>query len=253
MQGRIVIRPKSVKYDLNGRPAARPSRRSLRLKGYDYSWPGAYFITIVTQDRACLFGEVVDGEMRLNEAGRRVEKWWAELHHKFPNVQTDEFVIMPNHFHGIVMIMSNPVGADLCVCPDETDAGMGAHVGADLRVCPDNTDAHMGAHTGAPLRVCPDDTGAHAGAPLPEIVQWFKTMTTNEYIRGVKQSGWPPFRGRLWQRNYYEHIIRNDDELRRIREYITDNPLRWALDRENPDVVGAHGRAPLPKDEPWRA
>ncbi len=74
-------------------------------------------------------------------------------------------------------------------------------------------------------------------------------MTTNEYIRGVKQSGWPPFRGRLWQRNYYEHIIRNDDELRRIREYITNNPLQWALDRENPHVVGAHGHAPLPEDE----
>ena len=106
----------------------RPTRRSIRLKGYDYSQAGAYFVTIVTQDRACLFGEVVDGEMGLNDAGRMVEKWWAELHHKFPNVQTDEFVIMPNHFHGIIMIMSNPVGADLCVCPV-----LGAHAGAPLQ------------------------------------------------------------------------------------------------------------------------
>jgi REP element-mobilizing transposase RayT len=188
-------------------------RRSIRLKGYDYSRPGAYFITIVTQDRACLFGEVVDGEMRLNAAGQMVEKWWAELNHKFPNVQTDEFVIMPNHFHGIIVITH--VGADLCVCPNES----GAHVGADQRVCP-------------------DETGAHTGAPLPEIIQWFKTMTTNEYIRGVKQSGWPPFRGRLWQRNYYEHIIRNDQSLHCIRQYIAENPLRWHLDRENPDRTG---------------
>ncbi len=184
-------------------------RRSIRLKGYDYSRPGAYFITLVTQDRACLFGEVVDGEMRLNEAGRMVEKWWAKLHHKFPNVQTDAFVIMPNHFHGIIVITSNPVGADPRVCPDET----GAHAG-------------MGAHT---------------GAPLPEIVQWFKTMTTNEYIRGVKQSGWLPFRGRLWQRNYYEHIIRDDAFLNRIRQYIAENPLRWHLDWENPHRTGTDG------------
>jgi len=67
-------------------------------------------------------------------------------------------------------------------------------------------------------------------------VQWFKTMTTNEYIRGVKQYGWPPFPGKLWQRNYYEHIIRNENELNRIREYIINNPMQWALDGENPDV-----------------
>jgi REP element-mobilizing transposase RayT len=209
-------------------------RRSLRLKGYDYSQAGAYFITIVTQDRACLFGEVVDGEMRLNEAGRMVEKWWAELNHKFPNVRTDEFVIMPNHFHGIIVITSNPVGADLCVCPIPDEPGKsgtpdrGAHVGADLRVCPD------------------DETGAHAGAPLPEIIQWFKMMITNEYIRSVKQSGWPPFRGRLWQRNYYEHIIHNDESLNHIRQYIADNPLRWAFDRENPVAT-----TPEPEDA-WR-
>ena len=78
------------------------------------------------------------------------------------------------------------------------------------------------------------EPGAHIGAPLPEIVQWFKTMTTNEYIRGVKTMGWPPFPGKLWQRNYYEHIIRNEAELDRIRTYIANNPTQWALDDENP-------------------
>lgn len=78
---------------------------------------------------------------------------------------------------------------------------------------------------------------------MADIVDWFKTMTTNEYIRGVKGRGWPPFARRLWQRNYYEHIIRNQDELRRIRRYIADNPLQWALDRENPAWAGAEGTA----------
>ncbi len=76
--------------------------------------------------------------------------------------------------------------------------------------------------------------GAHPGAPLPEIVQWFKTMTTNAYIRGVKTDSWMPFTGRLWQRNYYEHIIRNENALQRIQEYILHNPAQWATDLENP-------------------
>jgi len=150
-------------------------------------------VTVCSQDRACLFGNVVEGQMRLNDAGQMIERWWFELNQKFTAVETDEFVVMPNHFHGIVVI---PVGAD--------------------------------------LRVGPIAEGAHTGAPLPTIIQWFKTMTTNEYIRGVKDASWPSFKGRLWQRNYYEHIIRNEDSLDRIRQYIIDNPARWAFDRENP-------------------
>ena len=265
----------------------RHHRRSIRLRGYDYRAVGAYFITIVAQDRACLFGEVVDGEMRLSEAGRMVERWWLELNRRFPHVSTDAYVVMPNHFHGIVVIHSPPpdttappdVGADLRVCPDSGDAhDGGAHagaplqspdlggphdVGADLRVCPDSGGApdvgadlrvcpntrvrpdSTGAHdVGADLRVCPntrvcpDSGGAHIGAPLPTIVQWFKTMTTNEYIRMVKHAGWTPFQGRLWQRNYYEHIIRNERALERIRDYILTNPLHWHLDRENTHAIG---------------
>ncbi len=176
------------------------NRRSIRLKGYDYARPGGYFVTICTQDRACLFGEVVGGKMMLNDAGRMVARWWDELNRKFSNVKTDAFVIMPNHIHGIIMIepaASEPVGADLRVCPD------------------------------AP-------SGAHVGAPLPVIVQWFKTMTTNAYIRGVKQSRWPAFHRRLWQRNYYERIIRDGSALERIRTYIANNPAKWDRDRNNP-------------------
>ena len=205
----------------------RHHRRSIRLRGYDYSQAGAYFVTICTQDRACLFGDLVDGEMRLNDAGRMVEQWWCEINRKFPWVETDEHIIMPNHFHGIIVINApTPVGADLRVRPCEPN--------------------HSGAHNAY--------SGAHTGAPLPAIIQWFKTMTTNEYIRGVKTSGWPPFAGKLWQRNYYEHIIRNDESLHRIREYIINNPLQWALDRENPDrsLQGQPHRVAPTGDEPWR-
>ncbi|MGD0923177.1 MAG: transposase [Terriglobia bacterium] len=88
------------------------------------------------------------------------------------------------------------------------------------------------------------DGGAHSGVPLHRIVQWFKTRTTNEYIRGVRESNWAPLRGRLWQRNYYEHIIRNARELEWIRDYMTTNPVRWDTDPENPAATSA-------QHEPW--
>src|SRR5689334_13367963 len=91
------------------------NRRSIRLQGYDYTREGLYYLTIVTQGRACLFGEIVGGVMRLNAAGRMVERWWFELAHKFPTVSLDKHILMPNHFHGNVII--HPVGADLCVGP----------------------------------------------------------------------------------------------------------------------------------------
>jgi len=164
---------------------AERHRRSIRLQDYDYSRNGAYFVTICVQDRGVLFGDIVEGEMRLNDAGRMVERWWVELGNKFPSVETDKYIVMPNHFHGIIIL----VGADLCV------------------------------------------------RPISEIVQWFKTMTTNKYICGIKSLGWIPFNARLWQRNYYERVIRNEDELTRIRQYIADNPAQWAHDRENPRMA----------------
>ena len=189
-------------------------RRSIRLKGYDYSQAGAYFVTVCTQNRACLLGNVVDGKTVLNDAGQMVEKWYRELENKYPFIIRDKFICMPNHIHFIVI----NVGADLCVRPDSGQTGV-AH---------DQTGV---AHdqTGVPRQM-----GAHIGAPLPAIVQWYKTMTTNAYIRGVKQHGWPPFAGKLWQRNYYEQIVRHDDQSNRIREYIVNNPKQWGFDRENP-------------------
>lgn len=191
----------------------RHHRRSVRLQGYDYAQAGAYFVTICTQGRECVFGEIVEGEMRLNDAGRMVERWWAELMNKFLSIEINEYIVMPNHFHGIVVI----VGAALCGRPG---AGVGAGVLSDRR---------------RQKRGQPKAGHPHRGAPtLGDIMDWFKTMTTNDYIRGVKQHGWPSFPGKLWQRNYHEHIIRNEEELRNLRQYIVNNPLQWALDQENP-------------------
>ena len=243
------------------------NRRSIRLKEYDYGEAGAYFVTICTQHKECLFGDIGDGEMGLNEAGKMVVQWYRELENKFPHIKCDTFVCMPNHIHFIVINtgVRKDVGADLRVCPDSTHinpnkpgrrAYTGEHVGADLRVCPNSTHinpnkpggrAYTGEHTGSPL---PNSThshpgkpggciylGEHAGSPLPDVVQWFKTMSTNAYIRGVKQYQWPSFPGKLWQRNYYEHVIRNEKSCNKIREYIMNNPAQWHFDHENPDVT----------------
>ncbi len=166
-------------------------RRSIRLKGYDYRQAGGYFVTLVTQGREMMFGEVVDGEMQLNPGGEMIVRWWLELPNKFPNVTVDIFMPMPNHFHGIIFI-------------EET---LGDGIGADPRVCPGI------AHNPASAEIFPGQRGEHAGspqpvfhqrpnAPLSQMIQWFKTMTTNEYIRGVKQLGWKPFNGNLGQRTY---------------------------------------------------
>lgn len=188
-------------------------RRSIRIAGYDYSQDGWYFITICTQNRKYMFGEIMKDQMRLNDAGLMVKTLWQKLANKFPTVQTDEHIIMPNHFHGIINIA---VGAILCGRPD-----------------PDVADcilAQSQNNLGQPHRIAPT---------LGDIVNWLKTMTTNQYIQGVKQNAWPAFPGRLWQRNYYEHIIRNETELNRFRHYIADNPANWQTDEENQNVNAA--------------
>ena len=217
-------------------------RRSIRLPNYDYSRSGAYFVTICVQGRSCLFGDVVDGEMRLNDAGVMVNRWYNELMRKFDDIACDAWVCMPNHVHFIVINTGHAcphddsVGADLCVRPVMNVADlcvrpalhprpdMGEHV-VSAKTGGHVVSADMGGHVGE---------GEHVGSPLRRVVQWFKTMSTNEYIRGVKQHGWQPFAGRLWQRNYWEHIVRDEAELNRIREYIATNPVRWEMDRLHP-------------------
>jgi putative transposase len=195
-------------------------RRSIRLKDYDYAEPGAYFVTLCTQDHLCLFGSVAEDEMRPNESGRMVQAVWNELPEHYPGVAIDVFALMPNHIHGIIVLTSS-VGATPRGCPDPRDH--------DERQ--QQTEAGQ-ARGPAPTKVdderCPLTLGA--------VVARFKTLTTRRYSAGVKLSHWLPFRGRLWQRNYYEHIIRCERALNHIRRYIVENPLRWAHDRENPEA-----------------
>jgi len=181
----------------------RQNRRSIRLRGYDYSQAGAYFVTVCAQDRLCLFGGIADGEMRLNDAGRTVQTVWDALPDHYPQVEMDVCVIMPNHVHGIIILA----------------------VGAGFKPAPTKPAPAM----------------RHG---LPEIVRAFKTFSAR---RINEMRGMPG--GKIWQRNYYEHIIRNDDELNRIREYIANNPAQWEMDRENPNV-GA-GLKPAPTMPEW--
>ena len=177
----------------------RHHRRSLRLQGYDYMQAGAYFVTTCTQSRECLFGEIMDEEMRLNKAGQMVQSVWNELPQHYTGIVIDAFIVMPNHVHGIIVL---GVGAGPSACPTP----------------------------GQPQEIT-------STLSLAAVVHRFKSLTTARYRHGVSQNNWRSFPGRLWQRNYYEHIIRNEEELRSLRQYILDNPEQWALDQENPALL----------------
>ena len=205
-------------------------RRSIRLAGYDYSLDGYYFVTVCVEGRDCIFGSVRDGEMELNEAGRLVLAAWEDLPAHYAHVGLDAFVVMPNHIHGIIVLRTIPtVGAGFKPAPTDGAADGAGIVGAGLKPAPTTTP-----------------TKRHG---LPEIVRALKTFSARRIneMRGTPGA-------KVWQRNYYEHIIRNDRAWHQIRYYIAQNPVEWQNDRENP--VGA-GLKPAPtpaptKDEPWR-
>jgi len=194
-------------------------RRSIRLRGYDYTKPGAYYVTMVAHQRHCRFGVVVDDQVVLNAAGRMVEAHWLDLPRRFPGVVLDEYVVMPNHLHGIIVIERDEGFAQV-----EAYGGIGParRVGRATRPAPADWE------DGAGTRPAPT-------VALGDVVGGFKSITTHDYIRGVRADGWPPFKKRLWHRNYHEHIIRDQDDLDRVRSYIRENPARWALDDENPE------------------
>ena len=171
-------------------------RHSIRLKGYDYSKTGYYFVTICTRNRECILGNVVDGEMQLSKIGQLVQIAWNDLLKRFENLELDKVTVMPNYIHGIIII----VEAGLAL-PKE------------------------GAASSAPTRDVP--------LRLMDVVRAFKSISAINVNRFLSRVGIP-----LWQRNYYEHIIRNEESLNRVREYIGNNPLRWELDRENPQRKG---------------
>lgn len=173
-------------------------RRSIRLQDFDYSKAGAYFVTICTHERVCLFGEVVDDVMRLNDAGKIAQACWLAIPSHFPDANLNAFVVMPNHVHGIVFI-ADIVGAK------------------NFSPVWDNVEP---AHN--PMR-SPSKT-------IGSVIRGFKIGVTKWF----RENG---VTGNVWQRNYYEHVIRNEESLSRIRQYIHENPTRWAFDRENPAAV----------------
>lgn len=175
------------------------NRRSIRLPGYDYSCSGAYYITICTHDRLCLFGKITDGKMVLNEYGKSAYEEWFALRRRYDCFQPDAFQIMPNHIHAILII--NTVGAGLTPAQSER---------ATARVAPTQIDN---------VRVAPT---------LGEMVGAYKSLVYKRCLDLAKSRG--EILGKIWQRNYYEHIVRDGDDHERIANYIQDNPLNWKRD-----------------------
>ncbi|MDP6041697.1 MAG: transposase [Candidatus Latescibacteria bacterium] len=164
-------------------------RRSIRLDGYGYSQPGAYFVTICTQNRECVLGDVANGELQLTDFGDVVSKWWIEILNHFPQTDLDEWIIMPNHIHGIIVITTNSRGEVSSPSPKSSPK-------------------------------------------LGDVIAYFKYQSTKEIN---SQRGSPGIK--FWQRNYYDHIIRNEEDLNRIRDYIYNNPKNWTEDRNHPDNI----------------
>jgi REP element-mobilizing transposase RayT len=160
----------------------------MRLQGYDYSQAAAYFVTICTHDRGRLFGDAVEGQMRVNPFGGIVQSCWAALPLHYPRVELDAFVVMPNHVHGVLILT----------------------VGAGLKPAPTEPSKFYG---------------------LPEVIRGFKTFSSRRINEMRNTPG-----QRLWQRSYYEHIIRDQDGLDSVRQYILSNPAQWSLGQENPLV-----------------
>ncbi len=213
-QIRITLKPagnaSGAADQVMGIESRRHHRRSIRLKSYDYAQPGTYFVTVCTHRLGNLFGEVVDGKMILNVMGRIVEEEWRKTPKIRPYVKLDEYVIMPNHLHGIVMIVDDHpnVGATGPVAPTE--------------------------NLGRPKGPQPGSLGA--------IIGQFKPAVTKRINRMRDTPGQS-----VWQRNYYEHIIRDERSLHRIQQYVDNNPQQWHLDSYNPNRAGQDKFEDLPE------
>lgn len=192
-------------------------RRSIRLKGYDYTQAGAYFVTICAHQRMHVFGEIVNGEMILNDTGKIARDEWFKTAKLRPYVELyeDEFVVMPNHAHGIIWIVDD-----------------GNNVGA-LR---GNAQSRAEQRSAPTKTVAPRSLGA--------IVRAYKSAVTYAVNSAQNMRG-----AILWQKNYYEHVVRNDRELNNIGWYIINNPLNWQLDRDN--LQNTHKLPPPEKVEEY--
>ncbi|HEY3312359.1 MAG TPA: hypothetical protein VGK00_12030 [Anaerolineales bacterium] len=224
-------------------------RRTIRLPGYDYSQPGAYFITLVTRSRECLFGEIRDGEMQLSPLGQIAGENWRAIPAHFPNVELGAYNVMPNHLHGILIINSfiaSNVGATQCVAP--TDAGNTTPAQFIAPSDAGNTTpaqfiAPSGAGNTTPTQcVAPAGTGNTVPRGYPHgpksgsigaILGAYKMSVTRRARHEFQGHAMPP--PNIWQRNYYERIIRDDREHNNIHLYIAANVDNWTSDDENPN------------------
>jgi REP element-mobilizing transposase RayT len=201
------------------------------LPEYDYSSPGAYFVTIVAYQREELLGRILDGEMQLNAYGQIVQEEWFKtaVIRPFIRLNQDEFVVMPNHIHGILWFEENTVGATWQVAPtphppNDPAPGPSGAVAPTPRLPNNPAPGPSGA-----VAPTPHPPNGPAPGSLGAVVGQFKSITTRRINALSGAPGVP-----LWQRNYYEHVIRNEYELNNIRKYIQTNSLRWDSDEENP-------------------
>jgi REP element-mobilizing transposase RayT len=185
-------------------------RRSIRLAGYDYSQPGAYFVTLVTRGRECLFGEIVNGVMQLSAMGRIADEHWHLIPKHFPQVEFGAYVVMPNHVHGIIVIHTDENGMAADSPPS---------VGATHWVAP--------TQIVAPAKSVTATANGPKRGSIGAIIGAYKMSVTRRIQREWNISA-------IWQRNYYERIIRNEAEHNRIHLYIEANVVHWEEDEENP-------------------
>jgi REP element-mobilizing transposase RayT len=210
-------------------------RRSIRLRGYDYAGGGAYFVTICTEARKFVFGEVIEGEMFLNEAGRLVQKTWDSLPERFRSLVLDVFQIMPNHLHGVFVLpgpglepaLAKATGAPV-VQPYEHRRG-----GAALTPVRGRQAVPL-QHRAAEMASRPPTSANVTAGPrrtsMGDVVGAFKSISTIAVNKLLSRKG-----TRLLHENFYDHIVRDVAELEIIRDYIIHNPQRWLEDPENPE------------------
>ena len=195
-------------------------RHSIRLPNYDYSQPGYYFVTLCAHERECSFGKIEDNKIVLNETGMLVYRKWHGLPDYFPGVELDQMVIMPNHLHGIIIILDRRKGGvlpPLGIIPPYKDAITSVATAMGATTTGDDRGVMTTGATTAPLQ---------KRKTLGQMIAWFKYESTKEINRIITDN--PDMK--IWQRNFYERIVRNDEELNRIRNYIDTNPETWLTD-----------------------
>ena len=208
---------------MHDKPTYNPQihhRRSIRLKGYDYSQAGLYFITICCEDREYRFGKIENDEMTLNEYGTIAYNEWIKLTERFSYFELDVFQIMPNHMHAIITL--NTVGAGF------TPTKNNGHNNDEIYGQSPN-----GQPQRLPLQLTDNDNRANAmdAHTIGDIIGAYKSLVANECLK-IWKTKWvganpAPKMGKLWQTNYHEHIIRNQQSYQKISEYIVNNPAKW--------------------------